>query len=979
MKNETTAKKKNYFDEFLDKYGLYLLFIAVVFALFFYLLKQFEIYPFGKKTIANYDYLAQIAPSFENFYYFLEGKTSLFYVKDSLGGVDMFQSLCFMALSPFTIVILLFGKGNTYNAMSFVLPLKIACIGCSALFYIKKRFPNINSLVAFSIALLYSVCGYVGTANTYINWMDFLIYMPLVAWGFKRLIDTGSVKLHAIFTACMIYTCFSISSFSLFLIFPIYILYILIVCEKTDRKKHVTNTIVSLLYAIILALPVLVPVLISSSQSSRNVSLFGQLDDSLANDLDHTFVKLTYILADTFLLIFGILAIIKSRRTKLGKFLIVGELIVLAPILIDGSCYLLNAGSYNHYAMRFGFLNGFASLYTCCLFFEHKDYSKFINCIEPEEPTKETPDAETGEEKNLTVAQTLSSFKVVRTLKANKKNKNFYISIVAVCLFTFITIYFTKLLKTIFDKADGLYTIVDTDRSDNNFSSHYAHSEGGFNVIAWVFLLALILSVLAYILVKRKTIYVKACAIILAIFALGQSGFIYSTLIEGNQAGLGNYTDFTEFTDYLKDNEEDYKYYRVADYKGYVSSNVGFAKNVKIFSAFSSNVDKRNFQTAYNLNYISQVTGCVGVDSGGKSFFGDCLLGARYVLVHDNNNGDSDKDEKKNVPKNRVYFGGNALKHFANGFNVYENKYALPTCFTFNSDTLPDLNTDDYFESMQNLYTFLGGEGNLFTEVAIDDYVSKGDNGYTVKHRIDLEGEWFLKLSFPSDYVITKNGEKLESNKISFGYTVIQDGGFYWTSTIDCSNRELSEDLIKSRVSFMIIEPVKMQTLYNNLFYKDSGVNLYDQHIIRYNETKTGVRFTVENASENQYVYLSNVVLKNSKLKINGKNAEFIENKAGLMIFKLNKGDNAVKTSYTSPYPFISLACIVISALLIVGLTLLRRKTKFLTYDATQSVLYYASVMLTAILIVFFIVYPLILFINKAFLKVNLGRIISVL
>ena len=976
MKNETTAKKKNYFDEFLDKYGLYLLFIAVIFALFFYLLKQFEIYPFGEKTIANYDYLAQIAPSFENFYYFLEGKTSLFYVKDSLGGVDMFQSLCFMALSPFTIVILLFGKGNTYNAMSFVLPLKIACIGCSALFYIKKRFPNINSLVAFSIALLYSVCGYVGTANTYINWMDFLIYMPLVAWGFKRLIDTGSVKLHAIFTACMIYTCFSISSFSLFLIFPIYILYILIVCEKTDRKKHVTNTIVSLLYAIILALPVLVPVLISSSQSSRNVSLFGQLDDSLSNDLDHTFVKLTYILADTFLLIFGVLAIIKSRHTKLGKFLIVGELIILAPILIDGSCYLLNAGSYNHYAMRFGFLNGFASLYTCCLFFENKDYSKFINCIEPEEPVKETTDTETGEEKSLTVSQTLSSFKIVRTLKANKKNKNFYISIVAICLFTFITIYFTTLLKTIFDKADELYTIVDTDRSDNNFSSHYAHSEGGFNVIAWVFLLALILAVLSYILVKRKAIYVKACAIILTIFALGQTGFIYSTLIEGNQAGLGNYTSFTEFTDYLEENEEDYKYYRISDYGEHVTSNVGFARNVKIFSAFSSNIDKRNFQTAYNLNYISQVTGCVGVDSTGnkRSFLGDCLLGAKYLWINDND----DKNDINN-PKKREYY--KLLTSLDNGYNIYENKYALPTCFTFNSDTLPDLNTDDYFESMQNLYTFLGGEGELFTPYP-DFNITEYDEHFTVWHALNPAGEWFVKFDFPSDYKITANGQTLESNKLSFGYSVVSSG---WGINIACENKTITKSDVEKYIKYMVIEPVKLQTLYNNLFYKEDkkdedkkdGLNLYDQHIIRYNETKTGVNFTIKDASENQYVYLSNVVLKNSKLKINGKNATFIENKAGLMIFKLEKGDNTVKTSYTSPYPFISLACIVISALLIVGLTLLRRKTKFLTYDATQSVLYYASAVLTTVLIVFFIVYPLILFIDKAFLNVNLGRIIS--
>lgn len=987
------------FNKIIDKVGVYVLFTLTVFVLFFYLLKEYGVYPFGSYTIANYDYLAQIAPIAENFFYFLEGKTSLFYVKNSLGGVDMFQGVCFMFLSPFTLLILCFGKGRTYHAMSFILPLKIACIGCSALFYMKKRFPKLHPVAAFLIAVLYSVCGYVGTANTYINWMDFLIYMPLLALSFKALIDKRKIKFHAIITTCMIYTCFSISCFSLLLIFPVYFAYIYIVVDKTKRKEKTTDLITSLLYAIIASLPVLIPVFITSSSSSRNVSLFGMLGDNVKNDIQHNYVKLTYIFADTLLLIFGFLAIIKTRRTKLGKFLIVGELLILAPILIDGSCYLLNMGSYNHYAMRFGFLNGFASMYTCCLYFENTDFSKSFDYIEPEAATQEgesvTPgdesDASDGEtpKRQLTFKETLCSYKPVKILLANKKNKKFYVSLLAIALFAFVTCYFTYCLKTIFDNANNLYTTIDTDRSDHDFTAHYAHSEGGYNVIAWIFLLALILAILALLLVKRKIVFPKIIAVILCVFTIGQATFMYATLIDGNLASLSNYEKFDDMMDVLKDTDDytcdgvtikkgDYEYYRVSDYKGYVSSNVGYAKNVKTFATFSSNVDIANFNAAYNLNYISHAQGSIGVDSGqNKSFFGSCLLGSRYMLIHTSNN-QKEKEviksdgtkvmEKQNNPVNMAYF--RKLDEVPDtAFEIWENIYALPTCFTFKSDqdiSVDKLNGDDWFECMQNHYTFLGGEGELFTEYPVT--VVEKDGKIEIQSPINYEGEYFVKFDFPSDYEITVGSTVLESNKYTYGYS-IENKGYHWPSTISCTNKKLTKDFVQEHVSCMIIEPLKMKTLYHN-----ATVGM-----IRYDETRTGVKFTVEKAASNQYVFLSNVVLDASKVTINGKKAEFIENKAGLMIFKLREGYNAVETSYTSPYPFISIACALVSVLLAVGLTLLRRKTKFLQNGKTQTVLYYAAIALTTILVGFFIIFPLLLFIQKAFLNLNLGRFISYL
>jgi len=74
--------------------------------------------------------------------------------------------------------------------------------------------------------------------------------------------------------------------------------------EKEKRKKVATDIIISTVYTILMALPLLIPCLISSASSSRNTSLFANLDQDISRGIKNTYVKLTYIVSDTFLVIF---------------------------------------------------------------------------------------------------------------------------------------------------------------------------------------------------------------------------------------------------------------------------------------------------------------------------------------------------------------------------------------------------------------------------------------------------------------------------------------------------------------------------------------------------------------------------------------------------------------------------------------------------------------------------------------------------
>ena len=87
-------------------YGGVALFILAVFAVMLY---HYGIYPFGDYSMSSYDMNAQVAPFIEHFYDVIDGKSSLFYSYAIAGGADVFGTLAYCCISPFTFLFLFFG------------------------------------------------------------------------------------------------------------------------------------------------------------------------------------------------------------------------------------------------------------------------------------------------------------------------------------------------------------------------------------------------------------------------------------------------------------------------------------------------------------------------------------------------------------------------------------------------------------------------------------------------------------------------------------------------------------------------------------------------------------------------------------------------------------------------------------------------------------------------------------------------------
>ncbi len=379
------AKK---WEAFFDKN--YALFFAPVIVLFLYMcsLWRYGAYPFGDGyTVASYDLSAQICPFIEHLFDVINGKSTLTYSYGIVGGADVTGTFLYFFVSPFSFLFLVFGEDRVAHASSIVMMGKLAVIAISGAWFSKKMFRSIPDYLCIFIGVAYTYCGYTFVANTYINWLDFLIYLPLCAGAFRRFVTTGKYLRFSVLTACCVYTCFSIACFSMLTAFPCLIAYGLLCVKKEERKLFLTNLCIAFVIAIIIALPILVPALMATMNSARTGGLFDNLwfgFKDTADGLsvfdkkaflekleDSTYKKLTYILTDS---VFVVLTIIwffrRGLKDAFARFMLVAGVLTLLPVFVDESMILLNMGSYYSYSLRFGFLNALFFLGGACLCLE---------------------------------------------------------------------------------------------------------------------------------------------------------------------------------------------------------------------------------------------------------------------------------------------------------------------------------------------------------------------------------------------------------------------------------------------------------------------------------------------------------------------------------------------------------------------------------------------------------------------------------
>ncbi len=897
-------------------------FISLVFAV---ALKVNGIYPFGKSVMSSYDMLAQVAPFIEHFFDVIDGKSSLFYSFSIAGGADVFGTLVYCCISPFTFVFLLFGKGNVYYGTSIVLPLKIICIGISAYVYLRKRFKNLSPLWRIALSLSYAFCGYLYVSNTYINWVDILIYIPVLAWGFRKLVKTGQKGTFIVGLCLIIYTCFSIACFSLLIIYPLAIAYCYIVVPKAEQRKTIVDLVLALCLAVAFSLPVLIPALYAYLVSGRSSGLFNGLFGELKPD--PLYYKISYIFTDGLTLFFTFAYLVKNGvKRPIDRFLLLAALITLMPILCDECCIVLNFGSYNSYAMRFGFLNGFYFLFVA---------AKFLNGFAAGKEVAAEGGTDGSETEDISNGKTLNQ----KPSADNKFLKIFFpVSLAVLCIGALVGGYF-------------LCVAAQGDKIEKWFSSRFAHSLGGLEVTAIVFGIVAIIALYGTFLIKNKKIDRRFFAIIMLVIVCGQSAFYTENLVYGNKKETTDFDRIGVLTDFIK-TTDDGEYSRIKMKQDYLTADMPFTLHTQAYSVFSSVIDDKNYVPARFFAYGGN--GSNTIKSYYGTFFGDCILGNRYYI----SNSSSVERNYTEVVGYDVDKNGNKLD--TGDYRLYKNGYAFPNAFVVGGRA-GDFDTDDFkngnlYDKYSVLVKALGGKDAAVDIATSPIRVSALENGaYRLSYTRNELGNYFVVLDFgdktPAKYSLGSGENKYDVENNSA--CLYKFGSNYSTFTLYFGDATLTADDVRNGVSLYCItdETVK-------------AISAEAQARAGKSKLSAGTISVTASAEEGEYLFLNYIALPGHRATVNGKVVDIDDNLLGFMLIPLEKGENNIVVSYSSPY--VKYAVFGLIAALLVGFAyLILTKKTMLFGDGFAKVINIAALALCAVVVAVFMVFPLGVFVYK--------------
>ncbi len=801
MEKVTQSKLKK-IEAFFDRN--YALFFAPVIVAFIYMftLWQYDVFPFGDKyTAASYDLSAQICPFIEHLFDVFKGKSTLSFSYAIVGGADVTGTFLYFFISPFSFLFLIFGEGKVAYASSIVLLCKLMTIAVTGVWFAKKQFRDIPDYICLAIGVVYTYCGYTFVSNTYINWMDFLIYLPFCVAAFRHFVKTDKFLPFSILVACCVYTCFSIACFSLFTVYPALIAYAIFCVKKEGRNKFIAYMSLSLVVALLLSLPVLFPALGAYSVSGRGGSIFenlwkgfavnsetGELGSFSSSKFidgysDSLYQKWSYILSDS---VFVVLTLIwltrKGLKDNFAKFMLAAGILTLLPTVVDESMNLLNMGSYMSYALRFGFLNALYFLGGACLCIEGWCYKPFTAydgaSLLAENENLDTKEKEVG--------------RVALNEVLRKENRRL---LIWMGVFIGVSLLVAGFLLW-FISGNNYLTLMKWFGSDSKgFPSNFSWSRGGLEVIVVPFVCVALVLLVGAFLVSGKKISIRLLSVALIVVVGLQVVFLNEHLVVGTRStqhiNFGHYQTINRQL-----NEQDDSYFRVKDYNDVMMANIPFTGDGNSFSVFSSVIDADNFVVGELFGYKNNGKNSFksthdGNKTGGSEVFGDSFLGYKYVV---SNKDDLEKDYLQ--PFMTTDSEGNSVQLSSGGYYVYENTTVLPLGYRVQRGgfTLPQPNTNNISYRKQNqkaLYRYLRGKDmttdtltatgakelrNYLNDRAAQVTVSAGK--ITANVIADENEDLLLNFVAAKGYSVTVNGKKaqLVDNDLKFLLVELKKG-----------------------------------------------------------------------------------------------------------------------------------------------------------------------------------------------------------
>ena len=225
---------------------------------------NFDVYPFGERSVLTLDLNGQYIYYFEAIRDAFWGDGSAFYNwSRNLSGGFM-GIIGYYLASPFTFIVILLPRKMILESMMIMQMCKVGAAGFTFFIY-AQRSKNLRPLQSVIFSTMYSMMAYIVIQLIDPMWIDGPIFLPLIILGVEYLIEDGRKLNYIIPTAIMFIANFYIG-FMIAIFIAIYYFYYLFFGKKAQYKgagDYVKTTFVMgistfvvLLCSIIMILPV---------------------------------------------------------------------------------------------------------------------------------------------------------------------------------------------------------------------------------------------------------------------------------------------------------------------------------------------------------------------------------------------------------------------------------------------------------------------------------------------------------------------------------------------------------------------------------------------------------------------------------------------------------------------------------------------------------------------------------------------------
>ncbi len=161
-------------------------------------------WPFGEKTGMVVDMHHQYAPLLSGLRdSILTGDLSLYSFEVGLGANYLSLFAYYMA-SPFNLLLLLFPQSFLAEGILFITLLKNAMCGAMFALCVQEVFGKRNLTIP-AVSVMYSLMMYLLAYSWNIMWLDVVMVLPLVIYGFERMMKTGKFLTYVLSLAYALY------------------------------------------------------------------------------------------------------------------------------------------------------------------------------------------------------------------------------------------------------------------------------------------------------------------------------------------------------------------------------------------------------------------------------------------------------------------------------------------------------------------------------------------------------------------------------------------------------------------------------------------------------------------------------------------------------------------------------------------------------------------------------------------------------